>query len=104
MRTGCGRYRRPSLIRKTRGIDGPERVTGPIRGIIDSALKIWTCAIQRADGRIALEPEPPEAHIVGDGDAALNFDQARELAAPLLPRATLEVTVKSGTPSLPKTR
>ena len=47
---------------------------GPIRGIIDSALKIW------------------------------NFDQARELAAPLLPRATLEVTVKSGTPSLPKTR
>lgn len=77
---------------------------GPIRGITDSALKIWTCAIQRADARIALEPEPPEAHIVGDGDAALNSDQARELAAPLPPRATLEVTVKSGTPSLPKSR
>jgi hypothetical protein len=75
---------------------------GPIRGITDSALKIWTCAIRRADGRIAREPEPPEAHIVGD--AALNFDQARELAAPLLPRATLEVTFKSGTPSLSKSR
>jgi hypothetical protein len=72
-----------------RGDDGPERVImGPSRGITDAGnARIWTSAIQLANGRIAVEEasEPPLVHLEGDFD--LNSDQARELAAVLLEAA-----------------
>ncbi|MGO9151757.1 hypothetical protein [Mycobacterium sp.] len=68
--------------------DDPERViTGPNRGITDSDVFVRTTAIQRADGRIDVEPnEPPLVHIEGDTDG-LNSDQVRELATVLLEAA-----------------
>jgi hypothetical protein len=63
----------------------PERVVrGRDLGITDSDVTIWTTAIQRADGRIASEPEPPLVHIQHNTDSGLNSDQCRELAAVLL--------------------
>jgi hypothetical protein len=61
----------------------PERVvSGPRRGITDADVVVWTTSIQRADGRISTEPEPPLVHI--SRGVELNSDQARELAALLL--------------------
>src|ERR1700730_13781592 len=66
--------------------DDPERVVwGANRGITDSDLIIWTSAMQRTDGRIYSESEPPKVHV--DGGVDLNSDQARELAAALLEAA-----------------
>ena len=66
--------------------DYPERVIwGPNRGITDSGVIIWTSAMQRTDGRIYAESEPPRVHIEGDVD--LSSDQARELSAVLLEAA-----------------
>jgi hypothetical protein len=65
--------------------DGPKRVVrGRDLGITDSDVTIWATAIQRADGRIDSEPEPPLVHIQHNTDSGLNSDQCRELAAVLL--------------------
>jgi hypothetical protein len=66
----------------------PERVIQwPHRGVTDSDAIIRMTAIQRADGRIASEPEPPLVYIQHNTDSGLNSDQARELAAALLEAA-----------------
>jgi hypothetical protein len=66
---------------KWEGAD-PERVVrGRDLAITDSDVRIWTTAIQRADGRISDGPEPPYVHM--SGCVELNSDQARELAAVL---------------------
>jgi hypothetical protein len=69
--------------------DAPERVvTGPRRGITDTHLTVWTSAIQRADGRINTEQEPPLVHIDDQQrEGPLNSNQARGLAAILLEAA-----------------
>jgi len=68
--------------------DDPERVImGPNRGVTDSDAIVWTTTIQRADGGISLEPEPPHIHIQTIWEDGLNSDQARELAAVLLEAA-----------------
>lgn len=65
----------------------PQRlVTGAYRGLTGSDIRVWTSAIQWANGGIALQqPDPPRVHI--GGDIELSSDQARELAAALLEAA-----------------
>ncbi|MGD1237506.1 hypothetical protein [Mycobacterium seoulense] len=70
--------------------DPPHRaVFGADRGVTDHRVRVYTMAIQLADGRID-DGEPPSV-VVCDGQhqamADLNSDQARELAAALLQTA-----------------
>jgi hypothetical protein len=70
------------------GTDPKRVIMGPDRGVTDSDVRIWTTAIQRTDGGIDSEPEPPQVHIEADTDrSGLSSDQARELAAALLEAA-----------------